>query len=123
MQNIYKKTIIVAGSVVVVGFLIAGSAFAASDSPQWERSKRGSGAAVGVVASISGSNINLSGKDGKIYVVDTTKAEIIKDGSPIQLSNIQGGDILAVEGKISPVNIAVVKEPTVQEVETGGAAR
>jgi len=101
MQNISKKTIIAAGSIVVMSFLMASSTLAATGSSEWEKIKRGSGAAIGMVSSIRGSNIILDGKNGETYVIDTSKAEIIKDGSLIQLSNIKGGDILAVKGKIA----------------------
>lgn len=109
MQNISKKTIIAAGSIVVMSFLIASSTLAASGSSQWERIKSGSGVAIGTVASISGSNITLNGKNGEIYVVDTSKAEIIKNGASIQLSGIQGGDMLAVKGKITSANVGAAR--------------
>lgn len=104
MKNISKKTIIAAGSIVVMSLLMASSGLAAAGSSEWEKVKRGV-AAVGVVSSVSGSNITISGRNGKIYIVDASRASITaEDGSLIQLSDIQDGDTLAVQGKAAALD-------------------
>ncbi|MDB5204789.1 MAG: hypothetical protein JWP09_817 [Candidatus Taylorbacteria bacterium] len=61
----------------------------------------------GVVTSISGHSITLTGKDNIVYVVDATNAAIKKGSatSTVDISQIQSGDKLFVRGVVTGTTV------------------
>ena len=80
---------------------------------------RGEGA-TGVVSAVNGTNITLTGKNGKSYVVDVSSATLLKSApyvkgqkpgapTPITLSDVKVGDTIMVNGTMTGLNIKAVK--------------
>jgi hypothetical protein len=93
-----KKRKFVAGSLLALSLLAAMPTLADSVKPSNLKHIPG---IMGTVASVSGNNITINGKNSKSYTVDATSAKIIRSGSTIPLSDIAVGDTLVVRGNIS----------------------
>ena len=59
----------------------------------------------GTVASVSGSIITLTAKNGGSYAIDAASAKIMKTGATINVSAIQPGDLLMVRGTLSGLSM------------------
>jgi hypothetical protein len=101
-QNMKSKLIYVIGSSLITGSLMFGGTAYAAESAR--------PAIFGQVAAISGREITVTGKSGKqgtttTYTVDASKAKITQGlgqgATPIDLSNIEVGDKVAVLGSIT----------------------
>ncbi len=62
---------------------------------------------VGTVASINGTTYTLTGKDGKTYTIDTSKASLLsKPEDGLTLADIQTGDTIMVQGTVTDTDVA-----------------
>lgn len=65
---------------------------------------------VGTVSSVTGTTINLAGKNGTAYTVNTTGAKLSRHyGAALLITDIQNGDTLSVTGQVLGTNIAAKK--------------
>jgi len=96
------------GDMVVVQGTVSGTTVTATSietgrggGPGGMRGPRG---VFGTVASVSGSTITVTGKDGKTYTVDATSAKASKVET-INVSDIQVGDTVGVDGALSGTSV------------------
>jgi hypothetical protein len=59
----------------------------------------------GTVASVSGSVITLTAKNGGSYAVNAASAKIMKSGAAVDVSTIQAGDLLMARGTLSGLSM------------------
>ena len=84
----------------------------------------------GTVASVSGSTLTVTGKDGTTYTVDASAATATKgmgaDATTLSISDIKTGDTVFVDGTVSGSNIAATKitdgVPSSMKGDMGGGA-
>ncbi|MDD5318319.1 MAG: DUF5666 domain-containing protein [Candidatus Pacebacteria bacterium] len=104
----FRKRILITSSTLALSLIVVTPTFA---STKWGRTHLGEAGQTGVVGSVtgvSGSTISLVGKFASTtdYIVDAANAKIVKNGSTINVSDIQVNDVLLVRGTVSGTNVA-----------------
>lgn len=116
-----KITLVAIGlsSVLLMGSLAMGTAFAATQGAYGSGGFGGrfggtgmSAAAVGTVSSITGDTINVTDRNGTTYDVNATNATVTKDGASSSIGSINTGDTIIVQGTTSNgvVNATTIRD-------------
>lgn len=111
---------ITVGSMIAVQGTVSGSSIVATSIHEGfgpggfgRHGRMGGPGAMGTVTSVNGNTITLTDRDGGIYTVDASSANIRANGATSTLTTVKVGDKLVVHGKISTASM------TAQDIEDG----
>jgi hypothetical protein len=111
----HKRVIVISTGLIALTLFTSVPVFAASNNPAAGTLNKGARllsqpTVMGTVASINGTAIVLTGKNGISYTVDASKATLTKaKKSPITITDIKAGDTLRVFGVVSGTNVVATK--------------
>ena len=104
-KTVSKRLVSAAGLALTASLILATPTMAATPKPDHPATHPTGQMVTGTVASVSGSVITLTAKNGGSYAIDAANAKIMKTGATVDASAVQVGDLLMARGTLSGLSM------------------